>query len=178
MDISDVRVLARELMDQNGLADWDLTFDNAKRRAGLTNFTARTISLSRAFMSLYSEAGVREVVLHEIAHARVGKAHAHNFTWKAEASRLGAAPQAQLTSGPTPPAPYIGICPNGHRIERFRKPRRTMSCAKCSRTFNPAYTFSWQKAAMPAAPLSTTANVSSKSPEYHGSGTSHSPSNE
>ncbi len=145
MELSQAQAVARTLMDRHGLQAWDLTFDRAKRRAGLTDFRSHTISLSAPFMVLYDEARVQDVILHEIAHARVGRDHGHDATWKAEARRLGTTPTACITDGPKPPAPYLGICPNGHQIERFRAPRKVMSCAKCSAKYNPAYAFKWYK---------------------------------
>ena len=40
-------------------------------------------------MRLYDEAEVRETILHEIAHARVGASHGHDAVWQAEARRIG-----------------------------------------------------------------------------------------
>ncbi|MCF2707044.1 SprT-like domain-containing protein [Arcanobacterium haemolyticum] len=145
MDIDQVCFLARDLMDRHGLTEWNLAFDRAKRRAGQTNFSKRTISLSAPFMRLYDESRVRDVVLHEIAHALVGPRHAHDRVWQAKARQIGARPSRRIIDGPTPPAPYVGTCPQGHTIERFRLPRRPISCATCSRTYNPAYSFTWRR---------------------------------
>lgn len=134
---------ARHLMDRHGLAAWTLSFDRAKKRAGITNFSHNAISLSAPLMAIYTPDQVRDVILHEIAHARVGAGHAHDAVWKAEARRLGAHPRASISDGPHVPAPYVGICPRGHRIERFRRPTRPFSCARCSRTFDPRFLFTW-----------------------------------
>jgi hypothetical protein len=40
-------------------------------------------------------------------------------------------------------AKWLGLCPSGHEIIRFRKPSRPMSCAKCERRFNPTYLIVW-----------------------------------
>ena len=143
MELAEAQRLARRLMDAHGLTRWDLTFDRAKRRAGKTDFTARSISLSAPLVSMYDDDAVRDVVLHEIAHARVGYGHGHDATWKAEAQRIGATPRASITNGPRLPAPYIGTCPHGHRVERFRRPTKPVSCAKCSPTFRPEYMLTW-----------------------------------
>ncbi len=145
MDLPTALTLARTLMDAHGLTRWELTLDHAKRRAGQTNFTRRCISLSRHFLALYDESRVREVVLHEIAHALVGPDHAHDGIWRATAAQIGARPQRCITDGPRPKAPYRGTCINGHTIERYRLPRRPISCATCSARYNPAYAFTWQR---------------------------------
>lgn len=143
MELGDVEAMARSLMRTHGLTSWGFRFDRAKRRAGKTDFSGRYISLSAPLMALYDDDAVRDVILHEIAHARVGSGHGHDATWKAEARRIGATARASITDGPHVPAPYVGTCPRGHRVERFRLPRRPVSCGKCSRTFNPANILTW-----------------------------------
>ena len=59
-------------MEEAGVGDWELSLDRARRRAGQTDHTRRRLTLSHHLMSLYDEPQVRETILHEIAHARVG----------------------------------------------------------------------------------------------------------
>ena len=87
--LPDVLALARSLMATHGLEDWELDLDRARRRAGQTDHARRRITLSRHLMRLYDEAEVRETILHEIAHARVGASHGHDAVWRAEARRIG-----------------------------------------------------------------------------------------
>ncbi len=107
-----------------------------RRRAGMTKYGDQVISLSQPLMSIYNEKQVRDVILHEIAHARVGSGHRHDEVWKKEARRLGATPRASIKEGPSAPAPYVGRCPNGHEVQRYRLPRGARSCATCSRAFD------------------------------------------
>ena len=44
---------------------------------------------------------------------------------------------------PSLPAPWIGVCKAGHRIERFRTPTRVLACSKCSRDFRVENIFTW-----------------------------------
>ncbi len=145
MDLQIVQQLARVLMDSHGLEQWDLVFDRARRRAGMTRYNDQIISLSRPLMQLYDEKQVRDVVLHEIAHARVGTGHGHDEMWKKEARRLGTPPRASITEGPRAPAPYVGRCPNGHEVERYRLPRGVRSCATCSKIFDHRYLLTWYR---------------------------------
>ena len=145
MDLQIVQQLARGLMDSHGLEQWDLVFDRARRRAGMTRYNHRVISLSQPLMQLYDETQVRDVVLHEIAHARVGTGHGHDATWKKEARRLGTPARASISEGPRAPAPYVGRCSNGHEVERFRLPRGARSCATCSKTFDSRYLLTWYR---------------------------------
>ncbi|MDD7385379.1 MAG: SprT-like domain-containing protein [Actinomycetaceae bacterium] len=143
MNTHDAAFLARTLMDAFGLADWQFRFDHARRRAGMTDFGSKTISLSQPLTQLYDDALVRRVILHEIAHALVGRNHGHDASWRAVASRIGADPHASLRNAPQLEAPWVGICPRGHRTTRFRRPTRPMSCAQCSKHFDRRYLFNW-----------------------------------
>ena len=63
---------ARSLMNLHGQHEWRLEFDRACERAGLCDFTRKTISLSRHFVELNLVDDVVNTILHEIAHALVG----------------------------------------------------------------------------------------------------------
>lgn len=153
MEIPEVLALAHSLMVEHGVGDWELTLDRARKRAGLTDYTRRRISLSRALMELYDEAEVRETILHEIAHARVGAGHAHDTVWRAEAIRIGASgrrlvpPEAPRVTGR-----WVGICPAGHTVTRMRRPVIPLSCARCSRRFCVANLLEWSLDGQPVAP--------------------------
>ena len=58
MQLHAIRTLARELMNDHGLHDWDFAFDRAVRRAGACHSTARKITLSSALMVNWAEAEV------------------------------------------------------------------------------------------------------------------------
>lgn len=147
MTIDEALTLARQLMDAHGLGDWTVQADRAKRRAGMCNQTDKVVSLSRHLIPLYDRADVTDVILHEIAHALVGASHGHDLVWKAQAAQLGARPRARLPKDlPTLPGTWVGVCPNGHRVERFRRPRGTLSCAQCCPHFNRRYVLQWSRA--------------------------------
>ena len=74
MEAREALRLARALLREHGLEDWQVTLDRAKTRAGSCRFHTRTITLSRALTELHSEAEVRETILHEIAAARLATA--------------------------------------------------------------------------------------------------------
>lgn len=123
---------------------WRLGWDNARRRAGQTRFRDRTITLSRHLMALYQPEHVREVILHEIAHALVGPAHHHDAVWRATARRIGATGRRLLPAdAPRPPAPWVGRCSAGHEFHRYRRPPAKASCSRCSHTFDPRFLIHW-----------------------------------
>ena len=97
MHLPDVLDLARALMATHGVEDWELGLGRARRRAGQTDHARHRITLSRHLMGLYDEAEVRETILHEIAHARVGASHGHDAVWRVEAQRIGSTGRRELT---------------------------------------------------------------------------------
>lgn len=127
---------------------WSFGFDHAKRRAGLCNFTAKRITVSRYLAVRYEDDDIHQVLLHEVAHALAGPDAGHGAAWKRVANELGYVGGRLLDGGAAAElAPWQGVCPNGHEHFRYRQPTRIQSCGKCSRGFNPRYAIDWQKRA-------------------------------
>lgn len=140
----DALALARALMVEHDVGDWAVEWDRARRRAGQTDHTRRRITLSRHLMALYDEDEVRETVLHEIAHVRVGPGHGHDAVWRAEARRIGSTGRRLVA----PDAPRVegrwrGVCPAGHTVTRMRRPSTPLACARCSRSFRLENLLEW-----------------------------------
>lgn len=152
MNLPDVLPLARTLMEEADIGDWELALDRARRRAGQTDHARRRLTLSRHLMSLYNEAQVRETVLHEIAHARVGARHGHDAVWVAEATRLGASGRRLVdTRAPRLRGRWVGRCPQGHEVDRMRRPASPMSCSRCAPRFSLEHLLSWSLDGIPVA---------------------------
>ncbi|HZK05084.1 MAG TPA: SprT-like domain-containing protein [Actinomycetaceae bacterium] len=149
MNLHDVEKLARAELKAAGLdGTWRIAWDNARRRAGNTRYLDHTISFSMPLMSLYEPDVVREVILHEIAHAIVGPHHGHDAVWAATARRLGSTGRTSLPGTlPKPPATWVGHCPNGHKFERYRRPSNSASCSRCNATYDERYVIAWKRAA-------------------------------
>ena len=154
MERGDVARLARGLMAEHGLSGWTFRLDRARRRAGLCRHDAREISLSVLLTALYDEADVREVVLHEIAHALVGARHGHNAVWRATARRIGSTGRRLVREGsPEVEGDWVGRCPAGHRVTRFRRPQRPQACGRCSPVFDRRFLLSWSYRGRPVPEL-------------------------
>ena len=150
VNLPDVLDLARSLMEEAGVGNWELTLDRARRRAGQTDHTRRRLTLSRHLMSLYDQAQVRETILHEIAHARVGPRHGHDAVWAAEAIRLGATGRRRIDAqAPRLPGRWVGRCPAGHEVDRMRRPASPASCSRCSPRFSLEHLLSWSLDGVP-----------------------------
>ena len=153
VDLRDAYAMAEYLLEVHGLDDWEVGYDNAKRRAGICRFAERTLGLSAPLTTVHSEADVRDTILHEIAHALVGPAHAHDATWRAMARRIGCSGEVCVSpDSPRPPAAWLGTCPDGHLIERHRRPERVLTCGLCSSTFDLAHVYTWTHHGKPAVP--------------------------
>ncbi len=150
-DLERVRIWADALITMHleplhGPGAWTFGFDHAKRRAGMCNFTARRITVSRYLAAKFDDDEIHQVLLHEVAHALAGDAAAHGPKWKRIAREIG------YVGGRTHDgeiahelAPWLGVCPSGHEHARFRRPTRETSCARCARSFSRAHLISWRK---------------------------------
>ncbi len=145
-DLNRVTVWAEALIRMHLDASWTFAFDNAKRRAGLCNFTERRISVSKYLAARFSDDDIHQTLLHEVAHALAGAAAGHGPAWKRVARELGyvgSATHALETA--TELAPWVGTCPNGHLVYRHRRPSRPSSCVKCARGFDRRFLFTWHR---------------------------------
>lgn len=146
-DLHEVEQLAETLIGEHLPSPWAFGFDTAKRRAGACHFATHRITLSRYLAVKHPLEDMRQTLLHEIAHALAGHTAAHGPTWRAIATRLG------YTGGTTHHlevatefARWVGMCPNGHEVVRFRRPTAApRSCAHCSRSFDRRYLIRWRE---------------------------------
>jgi hypothetical protein len=155
MNLNDAAALGRRLLDQQGLDDWTLVFDRAKRRAGVCRSSRREIGLSAPLTALHPETEVRDTILHEIAHALVGPQHGHDDVWRATARRLGCSGErCSSKDAPAIDGDWVGVCAAGHRVTRHRRPERPAACRRCAPSFDPDHLFEWthRGRAVPMAP--------------------------
>jgi hypothetical protein len=150
-------LLAISLMGEHGLRPTEpggcrFEFDTARRRAGCCHWradgTAERITLSAPIMALWEEPAVRDIILHEVAHALCGPGAHHGFRWRQMCMRIGANPSRTYDEDlPQLPKRWVGVCPQGHATERDRLPaHRKVSCARCdSRGYNPRFLFVWKR---------------------------------
>ncbi len=126
VDLRDAFALAEYLLEVHGLDDWEVAYDNAKRRAGICRFGERTLGLSAPLTAVHSDEDVRDTILHEIAHALVGPQHGHDATWEARARAIGCSGARCVSpDAPTAPAAWLGVCPAGHTLRNPSGPLGT-----------------------------------------------------
>ena len=131
-----------------GAGVWSFGFDNAKRRAGLCNYTDKRITVSRYLAEKFDDDEAHQILLHEVAHALAGAGAGHGRDWVRIARGLGYVGGTTHTGEIAHErAPWVGHCPGGHEHFRFRKPTREASCGQCSKRFSRAHLIVWEKRA-------------------------------
>ncbi|MET0297384.1 MAG: SprT-like domain-containing protein [Microbacterium sp.] len=145
-ELQRVRGWAEALIRTHLDPSWSFAFDNAKRRAGLCDYTRKRISVSRYLAARYDDDENHQTLLHEVAHALAGPAAGHGVVWKRIARDLGYV-GGTTHHGETAVelAPWVGTCPVGHVAYRHRRPTRATSCAKCAPRFDERNLFSWAR---------------------------------
>lgn len=125
---------------------WSFAFDNAKRRAGLCDYSRKRISVSRYLAARHDDDMNHQTLLHEVAHALAGPTAGHGPAWKRIARDLGYVGGTTHTGETAVElAPWVGRCPAGHVAYRHRRPTRATSCVKCAPRFDPRYEFAWTR---------------------------------
>src|SRR5271156_2803212 len=133
MDLNEAEQLAHRLLELHGLTDWSFAFNRRKRALGFCRYGIRRIELSTHFVGGHEEPHVRDVILHEIAHALAGESAGHGPRWKATCRQIGASPQ-RLGEAEMPEGRWKATCPGcGRLISRFRSPlrKRQYACRTC-----------------------------------------------
>lgn len=132
MDLKEIERDAKALMTAHGVGSLKFAFDGGKRRLGATHFLRigntslpQKITLSRHYAVLLPKDEIRDVMLHEIAHALAGRDAGHGPVWKAAARKVGAKPTRCATPSAKPAAAIEGRCPKcGVKVsEHHRMPR-------------------------------------------------------
>lgn len=147
MRLNDAGTLALSLMDQHGLLNkgWHFEFDRAVKRFGCCHYKTKTISLSKQLVQLNDAAQCTDTILHEIAHALVGRGQGHNRVWQRKAIEIGCNGQRcyDVTTVTRPKLPYKLVCPTcGVSTTRARKPSPTLACGRCcAGKYNPKHIF-------------------------------------
>jgi predicted SprT family Zn-dependent metalloprotease len=143
-ELDRVRVWAEALIRMHLDPSWSFAFDNAKTRAGLCDYRAKRITVSRYLAARYEDDEIHQVLLHEVAHAMAGHRAGHGPAWKRVSEEIGYEGK-RLHDGEVAAelAPWRGVCPAGHEHLRYRKPTRPLSCGRCGRGFRQEHLIAW-----------------------------------
>jgi predicted SprT family Zn-dependent metalloprotease len=151
MQLNDASLMAREIMNDHGLDNWNFGFDNARRRFGRCNHTHRLIGLSAPLVSINSKDEVRDVILHEVAHALAGHSAGHGPRWQEMCRRIGAKPERCYNPDEvnTLTAKWTGTCPvcaNEFSRDRLSASlKRSGGWCPCTKVGNPETAIKWRQ---------------------------------
>jgi len=126
---------ARQQLDQHGLKDWRFHFDEGTRRAGCCRHHSKSISLSIGFAIAAGDEEIEETLLHEIAHALVGRNHHHDTVWRAKAKEIGCTGKRCHDFSFTLPR-YIVTCENHCWAATAERRTRNAICRLCHGKLN------------------------------------------
>lgn len=154
IDLSWIEDEAQELFAEHNLIGWKFSFDNAKMRFGICYYNTHEIQLSRPLCLINDETQIRDVLLHEVAHAIAGHDAGHGIRWKNVAMRIGADP-VRCYDDETVNTPddhvWEGECNNCGKVmaTRYRETQKMyrLHCKPCAREFGfgPENKLNWWK---------------------------------
>ncbi len=113
-----VEALARKLMDDHGLTDWTLRFNNGRYYLGTCNGDTKTITISRLHIEHDTTKELTDTILHEIAHALAPKHANHGKEWKAICRQIGAHPKSCKKDGTKIPPKWEVTCSGCSKVIR------------------------------------------------------------
>ncbi len=132
MTLGVAKQIAKELISKY-CSDYRFSFDKAKRRLGRCNNLTKEISISKYYIELNnpSEDKVRDLVLHEIAHALTPGDH-HGKKWKKKCVELGCSTNRCSDENINVPSKYELVCPVCSRVYKMNRIRNTLYYCHCS----------------------------------------------
>lgn len=136
MDLRDAQLMALELIRAHAPEGTYFAWSHRTSALGDYKGSLKRIRLSMRYTRTNSPEVVKDIILHEIAHARAGVGAGHGDVWKKECNLLGCVPEACkdvdfLTVQP-PSGGVRATCPRCATTHwRARMPTKRYSCGKC-----------------------------------------------
>ena len=92
-----IKQFADNKLKETGLfhAGWRFVWDNSIRRYGQCRYNKKEIGVSKKLTQINEISETKDTVLHELAHALVGRGHGHDEVWRKMCVKVGARPQAR-----------------------------------------------------------------------------------
>lgn len=154
MTRTEITRLANELMSKHiELVNWKFVFNSRKHSFGLCSYGRKTIELSSYLTVEMTDKGIKDTIIHEIAHA-LTPGHNHDYFWKRKCIELGGdgercgnynkfkdgkASEKEVYSRISK---YTLTCPCcGYTAFMNRKPKKSYSCGKHGVGYDSKYKF-------------------------------------
>lgn len=127
--------LAAKLFQEHGLTDlgWRFDFSTSARRIGVCKHRLKLIEFSLHRLGSDRDA-IKDIILHEIAHALCGPQHGHDAYWRAMCVRIGAKPNRLSSETVTSKGYNFEICCSecGKVVARRYRVKRSLLTSKIS----------------------------------------------
>jgi predicted SprT family Zn-dependent metalloprotease len=160
MNIVEALDRVRELMNEHDLHQWNIRLSNRRRQLGRCTYHTQTLWFSRHMIEYYDWDNVREVVLHEIAHALLSPSEGHSDIWLAKAQEIGCVNPARLFKNNPIPGRYRSTCPVCGEIKfRYRYSSAMngrLYCAACGPSAVLTWTDTLTRVPKPSSVVATT----------------------
>lgn len=129
VNLNDLILFTKQKLADEGYSYWKVGTFNSKRVLGRACFNKQEIQFSRYFMERISWEEAVDTALHEIAHVIAGIEEGHGIKWQRIASRLGARPNATVSTGIEHEYAYVMVdTTRNNKIVKgyFKKPTATI----------------------------------------------------
>lgn len=112
MTVDEAARLADTLIKKHLKSPWTFKFNKRRTSLGICIFDKKVIQISTPFVECNTLEKVREVILHEIAHALAGYNAGHGPKWAKECRKLGIEPIVSYRDVVMPPGKFVATCKN------------------------------------------------------------------
>lgn len=129
MTTREIKEYARAKLNELGLTSWRFEFSNTKRQIGVCEYRSKTIKLSQRWAEVLEDAEIKDVILHEIAHALTPHDPPHGKAWQAVCRRIGAKPERVWRGKSLIPPSYVAVVGGEITQEFHRKPSQKIISA-------------------------------------------------
>ena len=120
--------------------DYSFKFNNCKKIIGKCNYTKKEIYLSKKLVLLNKEKFIMNTILHEIAHAIVGRGNHHNNIWKNKFIQIGGnGKRCYLDDVILPKSDKYLECSNCKKIVYIYRKKtniNNVACSVCCKKYN------------------------------------------
>ena len=140
MKFTEARRLAERTIRTNNLGNrWNFEYNKALTTLGQCDYDNHLITLSRYYVFLNDEELIKDVILHEIAHALAPPKDVHSKVWENIFRGIGGSGCIRYPHARHPPEKFLGHC-IGSKVwtgcaATFKVHRRFETCSSCKKIF-------------------------------------------
>jgi predicted SprT family Zn-dependent metalloprotease len=137
MELAKAKAITLEMIEKH-CPEYGFRWNNKKRALGTCDYVDKKIELSRHTVRINDEEMIRDIIIHEVAHA-LTYGHHHDSVWRAKAIELGGSGTRRSENAKSVKGKYQFTCKDcGYVSYMYRKPKSTrVCCGRCNDKFDP-----------------------------------------